>query len=388
MLFTGTFNTLSKKQQNDSKSMGVDGTTHDFHKPWFQTLAMFIGESLCLIAIAIQYYRKKDVDVKPLLVNENLEVKIPAKLGIKEMFLFSLPAACDLTGTTLAGIGLIYTYASVFQMLRGSIIIFTGVLTTIFLKRRLPRYKWFGIFVTTIGLSIVGYSNLTSSNMDSSKGNTAIFGIIFIVSGQFMNAIQFVMEEVLLKSKNFEPLQVVSFEGIWGTFLTAFVVLPIIQQIPGVDVGSYENTVDTLVMIKNSWLLCVSLSIYTLSIAFFNFFGMKITKVLTSVHRTFVDAVRTVCVWGVSLILYYATNHNFGEPWGANSYIQLIGFCFLILGAFVYNAVFKIPGFHYEDATQKLVNEIQKPLLAPPITEDESEVKEEEEVINPVDSKQ
>jgi len=347
---------------------------------------MFIGEALCLIAIAIQFYRKKDTEAtKPLLVNENIEVKPPpAKVGIKEMFLFCLPALCDLTGTTLAGIGLIYTYASVFQMLRGSIIIFSGILTTIFLKRRLPRYKWFGIFVTTFGLSIVGYSNLTANSDSSKDNNTAIFGIIFIVSGQFMNAIQFVMEEVLLKSKNFEPLQVVGFEGIWGTFLTAFVALPIIQHISGSDVSSYENTLDTLVMIKNSWLLCVSLSIYTISIAFFNYFGMKITKVLTSVHRTFIDAIRTVCVWAISLILYYATNHDFGEPWETSSYIQLLGFAFLILGAFVYNAVFKIPGFKYEDVAQKSPNEIQKPLLESSITED----KTEEEVINPVDSKQ
>ena len=45
-----------------------------------------------------------------------------------------LPTLCDLLGTTLAGIGLLYVSASVWQMLRGSIIIFTGILSVI-LKR-------------------------------------------------------------------------------------------------------------------------------------------------------------------------------------------------------------------------------------------------------------
>lgn len=41
--------------------------------------------------------------------------------------LFALPAACDITASTLLNLGLFYTYTSVYQMLRGTLVVFTGV---------------------------------------------------------------------------------------------------------------------------------------------------------------------------------------------------------------------------------------------------------------------
>ena len=43
--------------------------------------------------------------------------------------IFIVPTIMDLLGTTFGGIGLVYVSASIWQMLRGSIIIFTGVLS-------------------------------------------------------------------------------------------------------------------------------------------------------------------------------------------------------------------------------------------------------------------
>ena len=40
--------------------------------------------------------------------------------------IFLPPAMCDMTATSLQYIGLTFTYASSFQMLRGAVIIFTG----------------------------------------------------------------------------------------------------------------------------------------------------------------------------------------------------------------------------------------------------------------------
>ena len=45
-------------------------------------------------------------------------------------------------------------------MLRGSIIIFTGVLSKIFLKRQLNVTHWSGMLVTAGGIVLVGYASL------------------------------------------------------------------------------------------------------------------------------------------------------------------------------------------------------------------------------------
>jgi len=93
--------------------------------------------------------------------------------GWKVLFLW-FPAACDLAGTTvrnlfllsikhilcavlipppqLMNVGLLYTPVSIFQMSRGALVLFVGILSVIFLRRRLWLYQ----FVFTILLRHTG----------------------------------------------------------------------------------------------------------------------------------------------------------------------------------------------------------------------------------------
>lgn len=71
------------------------------------------------------------------------------------------------------------TSASSFQMLRGAVIIFTGLLSVAFLGRRLAPSQWIGIFITILGLVIVGLADLFSGhNNDSSKISDIITGFL------------------------------------------------------------------------------------------------------------------------------------------------------------------------------------------------------------------
>lgn len=58
------------------------------------------------------------------------------------------------------------TSASSFQMLRGAVIIFTGLLSVAFLGRRLLASQWIGIFITILGLVVVGLADFVSSNRE------------------------------------------------------------------------------------------------------------------------------------------------------------------------------------------------------------------------------
>ena len=89
MLGTGAVNTLSKKIQNQSVSVGIDGKSAPFSKPWSQTLVMFSGEAGLIFVFFIQQYlaqRAKqradlsslnasldDVDVHQPLLSQNSE---------------------------------------------------------------------------------------------------------------------------------------------------------------------------------------------------------------------------------------------------------------------------------------------------------------------------
>lgn len=56
------------------------------------------------------------------------------------------------------------TSASSFQMLRGAVVIFTGLLSVAFLGRKLILSQWLGILVTILGLVVVGLADLLSSD--------------------------------------------------------------------------------------------------------------------------------------------------------------------------------------------------------------------------------
>jgi hypothetical protein len=49
-------------------------------------------------------------------------------------------------------------------------------------------------------------------------------------------------------------------------------------------------------MMEHNWVLTTLVVTYIFSIAFYNYFGLKVAHDMTSVHRTFIDTCRTIIV--------------------------------------------------------------------------------------------
>ena len=144
MLVSGSVNTISKKIQNQSTAEGLDGKEKAFAKPWTQTAVMLLGELFCLAGYYVTVYRQK---IRESRIAEERREKLlyssrgdlgPVATPKSSPFIFLAPVCCDIAGTTLAGIGLILVDASIWQMLRGSIVLFTALLSKIFRTRRAP----------------------------------------------------------------------------------------------------------------------------------------------------------------------------------------------------------------------------------------------------------
>ncbi|XP_020622439.1 solute carrier family 35 member F6-like isoform X1 [Orbicella faveolata] len=356
MLISGSVNTLSKKAQNDCSARGLKdehgNEVHKFDHPWFQTGLMFIGETMCLIGLYFHRRRERQKLRQNLMSvtrgESNSTDEPSAELSQQPrvfQWIFAFPTICDLFGTTLGGIGLLYVNASVWQMLRGSIIIFTGVLSKIFLKRKLWPIHWIGMMVTMLGLVLVGLSSVLRDNHQGSSQGQVVLGIVLILAGQSVSATQMIVEELFLKKRKFHPLQVVGMEGFFGVIFMSVIVLPVLYYIPGdQNHHSYENSLDALLMMKNDAKLLIMSVLYICSISFYNFFGLSVTKSLTAVHRTLVDACRTIVVWAVDLFIYYVFDKSFGEAWDSKYGIfQVDGFLFLLLGTALYNELLIIP---------------------------------------------
>ena len=117
----------------------IDGLLLFIWQPWIQTSMMFLGESTSFILYIIwKIYVKTSGE-------EEKKRKGTMKERLTNLLLFCFFALCDLFGTTLASIGLLYVPASIFQLLRGAIIIFTELFSICVFRRRPVLIKWLGI---------------------------------------------------------------------------------------------------------------------------------------------------------------------------------------------------------------------------------------------------
>ncbi|KAF4676720.1 hypothetical protein FOL47_005437 [Perkinsus chesapeaki] len=227
-------------------------TSHLFLKPGFVTTITFLGMLISSVAHGIlmcfKSYRKA---AKP----------IPIKL----VFMVAIPAVCELTGSGLQNIALVYTPVSIFQILKGSVLIFSALFRRIFLRKKFSDSNWIGLCLCVFALIPVGISHILSKREPGRVGSAEIaLGLGLVLAAQLIRGSQFVIEEYLLKPPHtLSPLVMIGVEGFWGTLLLVSFILPLLQHIPGSDAGGVmENTMDTFEMLHNSGLimaLCVGL---------------------------------------------------------------------------------------------------------------------------------
>merc|ERR1719311_732618 len=80
-----------------------------------------------------------------------------AQLSTMRSFMYvGIPAAFDLGTSMLTFFGLMYLSTSIWQMLRGSMIVFSALLSVPVLGRKLYCFHWLGISICIAGLVTVG----------------------------------------------------------------------------------------------------------------------------------------------------------------------------------------------------------------------------------------
>ena len=108
------------------------------------------------------------------------------------------------------------------------------------------------------------------------------------------NGVIFVSEEKIFSVYHLEPMQVVGIEGTWGLLL-CFIFIPIFNYVtlsPDTPMGimhngqKYIERVDIYFeQVANSGILMVACIGALFSIAFFNFFGVSVTKNVSALAR-------------------------------------------------------------------------------------------------------
>ena len=177
-----------------------------------------------------------------------------------KVVLLALPAICDICGTTLMNVGLLFVVPSIYQMTRGALVLFVGLFSVIFLRRRLYLFQWFALFTVVVGVGIVGLAgalykdhkaastavlmvrqavSIAGEKARTPEALRAIIGVFLIAGAQIFTASQFVLEEYILEKYALEPLKVVGWEGLFGFSVTLLAMFVMYFAVGRTDAGKY-----------------------------------------------------------------------------------------------------------------------------------------------------
>lgn len=297
--------------------------------------------------------------VKPLVANTDNRREL---VGWR-VILLALPACCDIAGTTLMNVGLLFVAASIYQMTRGALVLFVGLFSVIFLRRKLYLYQWASLFIVVLGVGIVGLAGAIAPNpqakpeprsvvetgmlllrtVSHSVHATArtpeavqtIIGVLLIAGAQIFTATQFVLEEWILEQYALQPLKVVGWEGVFGFIVTLLGMIILHFAIGRTEKGRYGyfDAKEGWKEITQYRSIGISSFLIMISIGGFNFFGLSVTKTVSATARSTIDTCRTLFIWVVSL----------GLGWETFKWLQILGFALLVYGTFLFNDIIRPP---------------------------------------------
>lgn len=174
--------------------------------------------------------------------------------------MLAAPACCDILGTTMMNAGLLFVAASIYQMTRGALVLFVGLFSVLFLRRKLYLYQWLALVIVVLGVAIVGLSGAffghTQGHSPESEAGIqfardvdatartpeavrVIIGVLLIAAAQIFTAMQFVLEEWILENYAMDPLNVVGWEGFFGLSVTVIGMIILHLTIGSTEAGRY-----------------------------------------------------------------------------------------------------------------------------------------------------
>ena len=339
----GAYAPLENRDSNDGEIDGDDAETNERMGQSFSSL------------------EPHNPAVKSLLPQQDSQNRIELK-GWR-IILLALPACCDLVATTFMNVGLLFVAASIYQMTRGALILFVGIFSVIFLKRRLVLYQWSALFIVVLGVALVGLAGAIAPNPQAqpepkSVVDTAahlvrsvadqittsgvpqgalltLLGIVMIALAQIFTATQFVTEEFILEKYELQPLKVVGWEGLFGFIVTvmAMIILNFAVGRTEKGRGGYFDAAEGWRQVRENRTIAITSVLIMLSIGGFNFFGLSVTRSLSGTSRSMIDTCRTLFIWLVSL----------GLGWETFKWLQVVGFVLMVYGTFLFNDLVRPP---------------------------------------------
>ncbi|KAL4501471.1 hypothetical protein ABPG72_021278 [Tetrahymena utriculariae] len=324
---------IFKSQQRQT----VDGKA--FNHPFCQTLIMFLGELLCYGVFF--FYKRKYADDYEKDRKESIAQGYTDKINI---FIFAIPALCDMVTSTIQFFAMNLMPLSMQQMFNGGNIIMTAIFSVVFLKRKLHRQNVFGISLNVSGLAFMGLMALIVDKNDNGNGTQMMIGIILLFCSFFTYATQMVVEERFFGKYFLHPFQAVGYEGMFGIVYASIGIL-VFDFIP--NPGSFDATENGKIEDFPNFIYQVfsfsNVALFFLVLAgifiiiILNGVGQAVTKYISALARAVLGVTSPFLIWMFCL----------AALWETFKWYQLVAYFIITTGTLIYNEILVIPLFGF-----------------------------------------
>lgn len=301
----------SNKEKNDPNNPSPQPFSH----PYVHTAIIICAELICLILFAVSsavvhpFRRNNDTNnnkrTNPFTGEEIVDER-------DAPFVWTIvPGLCTVLASVLMITGLLMTHASVYAVIRGSVVLFTCWLAIIALGRKFNLSHLAGIFILVGGLLLLGAYSLSSlySSTAGAAGAAALeglgrpgWGTLCILCAQAVFAIKLVWcEYIFTRFPETAPLKLIGYSGVWALlFLTmwmsALVFLPLAQ---------HENLLTlatALGMILSHQATQIFFAVNITVILFYQWAVTSLTKTWSATHVAMASQLRVV---GLYISLFF-----------------------------------------------------------------------------------
>ena len=262
----------------------------------------------------------------------------------KMIILMIIPSMFECVAFCLGTYAQILMALSLAMIMKGAKVVFSAIFTVTFLKRKLERYHWFAVALCVAGLAVAGGSEYLNN---SDNVGTILLGTAMMLGCECLKAFHIIFDEKMFKHNKCDVTFVVGIEGIYSCIVLIPMTILAWLVIPGSEGGSFESLSDSFYRIGESATISGILCVYPLTVLIVTIAGAMVTKHLSGVHNALISVARSILIWALELIFFYAAPKDlarmYGQPWGPFTYLKLIGFVCVIVATLVYDEDIKLP---------------------------------------------
>jgi drug/metabolite transporter (DMT)-like permease len=253
--------------------------------------------------------------------------------------LAAIPGVFEFIAVLLSMYANSFLPATIMVFMKATRVLWSALMSKYALGKVLYGYHWLGVALTFIGLApIIMVQQITPKHEKDATQVQFMTAIAAVFLCEFFRAIRVILEEKLMKEKNYSCSFVQLVEGYTGLILT--VIAMIVAQFQG-----WEDNTETLSVMKAKPLGCFFFVLHTLIHGTVNYSSNYVTKLLSSVHNAIISEMRIAVVWGPEFLIYLVTQHTsnkIGKHWSYWHFLDIPGFLIIAASAFIYSGILKV----------------------------------------------